>query len=301
LGVKFNTLLALVAAVEEGSLRAAARRLSISQPAVTKLMREIENDVGAPLLQRSTGGVFPTAQGKVLYEHACRALRELDDARGLIGQLGGNMIGEISITAVPLAVLLLIPETMRTFGRDYPQIQLRVREELYIAQLTLLREGAADIAIGPIPEQLPAGEFEVEALMPIEMAVVVGKANPLARARSLRELVDARWVYTSTAGKSGYARMLFEKHGLVPPAPAAMVNSTLVLLALLSQADHVGLLPLPIARHALAAPFISVVAIEEGHLDLTLGAIVRRSSLHKPAVRHFIAHLHRAAQQALKA
>ncbi|WP_326543434.1 LysR family transcriptional regulator [Pseudorhodoferax sp.] len=295
MGIKLAALQTLLAAVEEGSLRGAARRLGVSQPAVTKAVRELERSVGAPVLQRSTAGVFPTAQGQVLLEHGRRALRELDDAQAQIDQLGGRMIGELGVSAVPLAVMLLIPETMRTFGRDYPDIQLRVREELYVAQLTLLREGEVDVIVGPIPDTLPPGEFEVEELMPIRMAVVVGRGNPLARARSLRQLAGARWVFTSLTGKSGYARQLFELHGMVPPAPAAVVNSTLALLALLTQGDYVGLMPLPIAEHPLAAQFMAVVPIKEGHLPLRLGAIVRRGGLLKPALRHFVAHLHRAA------
>ncbi|WP_235579108.1 LysR family transcriptional regulator [Pseudorhodoferax sp. Leaf274] len=297
MGIKLTALQTLIAAVEEGSLRGAARRLGVSQPAVTKAMRELERAVGAPVLQRSTAGVFPTAQGKVLLEHGRRAMRELDDAQEQIDQLGGRMVGELGVGAVPLAVMLLIPETMRTFGRDYPDIQLRVREELYMAQLTLLREGEVDVVVGPIPDNLPPGEFEVEALMPIEMAVVVGKGNPLARARSLGQLVAARWVFTSLTGKSGYARQLFDLHGLTPPMPAAVVNSTLALLALLTQGDYVGLMPMPIATHPLAAQYMAVVPIKEGHLPLTLGAIVRRGALLKPALRHFVAHLHRAALQ----
>jgi len=289
--------MALVAAIEDGSLRAAARRLGISQPAVTKLVRELERDVGAPLLQRSTGGVFATAQGKVLCEHARRAMRELEDAKEQVDQLSGRMMGELSIAAVPLAVVALIPEALRTFGREYPDIQVRIREELYIAQLSLLREGAVDMLIGPIPNGLAAGEFEVDELIPIEMAVVVGRRNPLARARSLKQLAGARWVYTSPTGKASYARRLFEQNGMTAPVPAAMVNSTLVLTTLVSEGDYVGLMPMPLAMHPAAASFMSVVPIREGHLAMTVGTIVRRGASLKPAVRHFVAHLHRAAQQ----
>ena len=68
--VKLHTLQALIAAIDEGSLRAAARRLRVSQPALTKMVRELELELGATLLQRSTKGVLPTPQGKVLVEHA---------------------------------------------------------------------------------------------------------------------------------------------------------------------------------------------------------------------------------------
>lgn len=293
--MKLAALQTLIVAVEEGSLRAAARRMGVSQPSVTKTIRELERSIGAPVLQRSTAGVFPTAQGSVLLNHGRRALRELDEAQQQIDQLEGRMIGELSIGAVPLAVMLLIPETIRTFSRDYPAIQLRVREELYIEQLTLLREGGVDVVIGPIPENLPPGEFEVEELMPIEMAVVVGKGNPLETARSLESLNTARWVFTSLTGEASYARQLFEQHAIAPPTPSAVVNSTLSLLALLTQSDFVGLMPVPIAKHPLAMQYLTVVPIEEGHLPLKLGAITRRGALLKPALRQFVTHLHRAA------
>jgi LysR family transcriptional regulator, regulator of abg operon len=114
--VKLATLKALVAAIEEGSLRAAARRVGVSQPALTKMIRELERELATTLLARSTTGVVATAQGKVLYERACAADRELGQAVDQIRQLGGRMVGDLTIGAVPLAVMLLIPETLRTFG-----------------------------------------------------------------------------------------------------------------------------------------------------------------------------------------
>lgn len=296
--MKLNGLNALVAALDEGSLRGAARRLGVSQPAMTKALRELEREVSAPLLQRSTTGVSATAQGRVLYEHARAVNRELDSAMQTIGQLGGRMTGELKVGAVPLTMLLLIPETMRTFGKSFPDIQLRLREELYVAQLTLLRGGEVDVVLGPVPEALPHGELHAETMLPIEMAVVVGKNSPLAKCRSLTELLQARWVFTSTSGTTSYAKLLFERNGLLPPKPAAMVNSTLGLMALIAGGDHVGLMPMPIASHPAASQFMDIVPIREGHLALKLGAIYRQDALLKPMVRHFLSHLHRAAHQA---
>ncbi len=293
--MKLSALHALVAAVEEGSLRAAARRLGVSQPALTKLVRELERELNAPLVMRSTTGVTPTAQGKVLVDRARAVARELDRAVEEVRQLTGDMVGELAIAAVPLAVLALIPETLRTFSREFPGIRLRITEELYIAQLGRLRAGEVDVAVGPIPESLPVGEFATAALMPIQMAVVVRKGSPLARAGSLRQLAHARWVYTSATGATGYGRMLFEHHGMPAPPAAAVVNSTLALMAVIGSGDYVGLMPMPIATHPAAAPFLAVVPIREGHLRLTVGAITRPETLLKPAARHFISHLTRAA------
>lgn len=292
--MKLTALQALIAAVDEGSLRAAARRVGVSQPALSKGVRELELELGATLLQRTSKGVQPTPQGRVLVDHARKAVRELDAAVTQINQIGGRMVGQLRIAAVPLAVPTLIPETLRTYSREFPDIQLQLREELYLAQLGPLRQGDADVAIGPIPDQLPAGEFQVEPLMPIDLVVVAGQGSALARARSLRELAGARWVYTSPSGHAGYAHLLFTRHGLPPPEPAAIVNSTLALLALIGGGDCVGLMPRPFASHPAAWPHLSVVPIEEGPLSLTLGAMVRPDAALKPAVRGFLTHLQRA-------
>ncbi|MEX8494999.1 LysR family transcriptional regulator [Sphaerotilus sp.] len=295
--MKLTTLNALIAAVEEGSLRAAARRIGVSQPALTKMVRELERELSATLLTRSTTGVIPTTQGKVLYERACVAVRELSGAVEEISQLGGQMVGELRIGAVPLAVMLLIPETVRTFSREFRDVHLQIREELYIEQLTNLRRGDVDIALGPIPDHLPAGEFQTEVLTSVTMVVVVRRGSPLAEACSLAELREARWVYTGMSGVTGYARRLFEQNGLQPPQVGATVNSTLGLLSLIASGDYVGLMPRPLALHPAAAPFLAIPPLQEGGLALTVGVITRVDTALKPVMRHFIAHLHRAAYQ----
>lgn len=293
--MKFNALQALVAAVEEGSLRSAARRMGVSQPALTRLVRELEIQLSAPLLVRTSQGVQPTAQGQVLFEHARKVSQELGEARDKIHQLGGDMRGTLDIEAVPVAVMLLIPETLRTFGREFPGIRLRVSETLFIEQLQRLRNGQADMVVGGIPEGLASGEFVTEALIDTTMVVVARKGSPRAKARRLSQLADAQWVYTNPMTDRGYAALLFEAHGLPPPPVGAVVNSTLTLLSLVANGDFVALMPQQIAQHPLAAPYISVVPVAEAGLPLTVGAMVRRGSVVSPAIRHFIAHLHRAA------
>jgi LysR family transcriptional regulator, regulator of abg operon len=298
--MKLSTLKALVAAVEEGSLRAAAQRVNVSQPALTKMVRELEVELSATLLVRTSRGVVPTAQGKVLYEHSLRVVRELGAATAEISQLGGKIAGELTVGAVPLAVMLLIPETLRTFGREFPDIRLRVSEELYIAQLQRLRTGEVDIAVGGIPDGLSTGEFVTEELMTTSMVVMVRKGSPRARTKSLTQLADAKWVYTGATNEAGYAKLLFERNGLPPPPVGAVVNSTLALLSLVATGDFVGLMPYQIAIHPMTSQFLDLVPIEEGGLPLAVGAIVRSDSVVSPVIRHFIAHLHRAAHQLSK-
>lgn len=295
--MKLATLNTLIAAVEEGSLRGAARRVGAAQPALTKMIRELELEIGAPLLQRTSRGVLPTAQGKVLYERALKARRELNLALDEISQMGGKMVGELHIGAVPLAVMLLIPETLRTFGQDFPDIRLRISEELYVQQLQKLRAQEVDVTLGGVPGDLSTGEFFVEPLMKTSMVATVRKGSPWLGARRLADLQTARWVLTGAGSESGYAKLFFEHHGLPPPRAGAVVNSTLALLSLVATGDYVALMPRQIALQPFAAQFISVVEIEEKGYELEVGAMLRSDSVVSPVLRHLIAHLHRAAHQ----
>jgi LysR family transcriptional regulator, regulator of abg operon len=293
--MKLTNLQALVTAIDQGSLRAAARSLGITQPALTKSIKDLEMEVGTGLLLRNSKGVFPTAQGSVLYKHALVVFKELAEAREDLRQLSGNTGGHISVAAVPLAVFLLIPETLRTFTAEFPHTNLQVSEELYMAQLQRLRKGEVDLAVGGIPDGLPMGEFLIEPLIKTTMVVVVGKTNPLRHVQSLSDLTNAKWVYTATNSEKGYARRLFELHGLNPPPAGAVVNSTLALLSLVVGSNYVGLMPEQITQNPALAPFIQVVPIREKGLPLDVAVMIRQDNVVKPIIRHFIAHLHRAA------
>jgi LysR family transcriptional regulator of abg operon len=86
-------------------------------------------------------------------------------------------------------------------------------------------------------------------------------------------------------------------HGLPPPPVGAVVNSTLALLSIVATGDFVGLMPRQITAHPLATQFLSVVPVREQGVPVSVQAITRRDAVVAPAVRHFIAHLHRAAHQ----
>ncbi|MEY4295005.1 MAG: hypothetical protein RLY82_693 [Pseudomonadota bacterium] len=294
---KLQALRYLVAAIDAGSLRLAALDLRISQPALSKAIQELENQFNAPLLTRSQSGVAATAQGQLLYEQAQKIHQNLQLAHEQIQQLSGQMVGKLTIGAVPLAVMLLMPQTLQSFRRDFPDIQIRLSEELYIAQLQRLRKGDVDVAVavGGIPYGLSTTEFHTEALLTTTMVVVVRKGHPLRKARTLSDLARAPWVYTGADTEQGYARVLFLANGLPEPPVGGIVNSTLALISLVTSSDCIGLMPEQIANHPLSKPFLTVVNIKEKGLPLTVGVIVKRSNAIKPIVRHMIAHLHGAA------
>ncbi len=296
MSVKLHALQAFVAAIEDGSLRSAGRRLGYSQPALTKMIKDLEFELAAPLLVRNARGVIPTEQGRLLLEHARRVQTELVQARQQIAQLGGVMRGELRISACAAALARLVPQALRSFAPEFPGIRLQVSEECHVEQIEKLRNGSSDVAIAALPASMADDEFQVHRLLGSRMAVVARRGSAQARASALRELADANWVHLGTGAERACARSLFDAAGLdVEPVDVA-VNTTLALISLVAHAGYVGLIPVECLGNAMAEGTVQTVALPLPDLSIKIGALVRVHPLNGLANRYFMAHLHRAAQ-----
>src|SRR5882757_6028819 len=107
--MKLHQLAALVSASESGSLRQAAGKLRVSQPALSRSVRELENELGVKLLDRTALGVEPTAYGKALILRCKIIDSELRQAKDDIAQLRAATHGDLRIGATPVAAFSLLP------------------------------------------------------------------------------------------------------------------------------------------------------------------------------------------------
>ena len=103
-------LIALLTVQETGSIRAAARSLFQTQAAVTKTIKNLENDIGATLIIREARGVHLTEDGETLALHARHALRELELARDQIRMRQGDQQSAISLAVTPAVMYTVLPE-----------------------------------------------------------------------------------------------------------------------------------------------------------------------------------------------
>ncbi|NLH79220.1 MAG: LysR family transcriptional regulator [Phyllobacteriaceae bacterium] len=133
--------------VESGSLSKASRCLFVAQPALSQQLAKLEDEVGKPLLQRSSRGVTPTENGLALYHHARFVLRQIDQALSIARKESGEVQGMVSVGLPATTVLALGLPLMKRIRAKYPGILLNVVEGMSGHLAHMMRLGQLDLAI----------------------------------------------------------------------------------------------------------------------------------------------------------
>jgi LysR family nitrogen assimilation transcriptional regulator len=140
-------LTALVTVAETGSVTRAARLLHMVQPAVTRQIRTLEEEIGVALFDRTRQGMVPTAAGELLVERARRALHELERARAEIRPEPGGVTGIVSVGLLESVVDILAQPVAAAIADRYPGIELRILTGYSGHLQQWLAEGDIDVSL----------------------------------------------------------------------------------------------------------------------------------------------------------
>jgi len=149
--------------VESGSLSKASRQLFIAQPALSLQMSRLEDEVGKPLLVRSSRGVKPTENGEALYHHAKFMLRQLNQAVAVARNEHAHISGRVTLGLAPTTVCALGLPLVTYLRRTYPGIMLNVVEGLSGHLEHMARMNQLDLAVLFRPNA--ASEMQAEPLL----------------------------------------------------------------------------------------------------------------------------------------
>jgi len=301
--MKLNHLRDMLAVAERGSLRAAARYLGVTQPALTRSIQELERELGVPLFERQSTGVVVTEMGALFVRRANAVRSELVRAREEIDQIRGKTHGQLRVCMSTVPHIALLPYALPAFRARYPDVHLDISEGLFPTIETSLRSGVVDVFFGPPPMQAPGADLIVEKLFTNTRVILGRKGHPLTHARSLRELIDAQWLSTSVFLKPDEELApLFTEHGLPVPRLVVQGHSALTMVVTIAYTDLLGMLPVqwlefPLTRDALQKievveplPAPPICLVRRAGLPLTPAGeyfcdMMRRASAHVKAAR----------------
>lgn len=161
---------ALVAVVEEGSFGAAAKRLHLTQPPLSARIKALEEELGAPLIERGPRHSTPTEAGRLLAERARRLLLLADAAKEEVAQLGEGVRGVLRLGVISSCGPTLFTPALGGFCRRYPELRIEVQEGNSYELVELLRSGVIEAAVLRTP--FPAEGLSLLPLHTEPMAVV---------------------------------------------------------------------------------------------------------------------------------
>jgi len=293
--MEIRTVDYFLAVAEAGSLTAAAKLLDISQPALTKAIRRLEDETGAALFTRGARGVELTPFGRSFHRHARAVQSTMVDARNELEALQEGRAGVVRIGAGPTWLQQIVPQAVRLFRQEFPNVMLQIRGGLDDVLRHALREAPLDLVLAAIPEGAEEPDLSFTPLLVDEYQVIANRRHPL-RARDdikLTDLLAYPWILPApTSYLTRRLYTIFRAAGL--PTPRAIVET----------ADLTGL-KIALMRSPAGSDYLSFHGVEhlrsEGPTGIEplpvrgaawqrkAGIVTRRGLPPNPPAEHFAA------------
>ncbi|EIK93486.1 LysR family transcriptional regulator [Pseudomonas sp. M47T1] len=214
--MKLHQLRAMVSICESGSIQEASRLLHISQPALSKGIKELEAELGVPLLIRSNRGITATEYGERLVRRARLILEEVRRAREEIDTLKGVMDGKLSIGVSPVTPGAQFVNSLNRYRKRYPKVHIQIHELRPSKLMEGLREGLLDMALTSLPPTRSTDGFHWVELFEQPAVLAVRKGHPLADATSLAQLRELDWLLQDSLEQSK-VNVMFEDNDIAWP------------------------------------------------------------------------------------
>ena len=273
----------------------AAERLHVTQSTLSHQIKQLEDELGTPLFDRSGKQVRMTEAGEILRSHMTPALEQIDLGLQAMRTPAEAVTGSIRLGTTPSFNTRMVPQCVATFLNHYPSVQGNVEELAAAKILQRLRSGHLDMAVSYPPGD--SSELWFEPLYNEELRLVVGVSHPLARRRRVRmvELHNVRMVLLST---QFLTRKLLDDcfvAARAKPVVSAQLNSVAPMLELIRQTDLAGI----IAETAIhPAADLRSIPLEDPTPIRTPGLLWKRGATGSPTVRQLAGIIRDAVGQA---
>lgn len=275
----------LIAAVEEGTLSAAARARHLTQPGVSLQIKALEEDLGARLLHREGRSVRPTQAGEVVLRHARRALDAARTLRSEVDEVRGLVRGSLTLGVTDAAASGILPAAFVIFHGRHPGIEVLVEVHGTGPLLERLRSGHLDLALGTLPVEAP--DVAVGPLLTEHLALV---APPQAKRRKAEEVLE-RFPFIAYPRNSVTRSLIDEalsRAGLCA-RPVMEIGQPTVSVRLVEAGLGVSVLPEAVFADALRRNRLVRIAPRRIHIPRSLGMIRSTRREPEPAARAFAA------------
>jgi DNA-binding transcriptional LysR family regulator len=273
-----------------GSMGKAAAQLSVSQPAISKAVADLEYALGVRLLDRSQSGAEPTAYGRALLDGGLKAFDELKQAVKQIEFLADPAAGEVRVGSTVIVASSFIPTLVDRIAQRYPRVsvQLLAAEAAMVYRALEARDVEVVIAgiFGGASDSMNA-----EVLYEDPFVVAAGAGNPLCRRRrvKLADLMSEPWTLPPPGSPSGAIIVeIFRASGLDLPRAALVTSSVPARTALLASGRFLTVVPASVLRLGGASREIKALPVVTPRRGRPIGILTLKGRSLSPMAQLFI-------------
>lgn len=289
-GMELRHLRYFVAVAEELSFRKAAQRLNVSRPALSKQVKDLEDEIAVKLLDRDTVSVSLTKAGEIFLEDAQRLLDQAEQAIERANEAQSGHRGKLRIGSVGIIATDFLPKTLKIFHQKFPGVEVEFVEMLPAEQLHALASGKIDIgfAYGNEVQNMPS----LRSLCVIHsiFGVAVSRQHPLAGRKEVT-IKDLRWetlLCLGGDGKSSHREAICQIYTAegTKPSKHRKIEGFDSMVTLIAADQGISLLPHVLDLATQDVVIIPLVSLHST-LDFHMWAVWQR---HSPShhVKHFV-------------
>jgi DNA-binding transcriptional LysR family regulator len=286
MGIDLGDLQAVVTLAETLHFGRAADRLHVSQPALSKRIRRIEEEIGGPLLTRRYRDVRLTEAGRLLADRGRQLLQQSSAAVALSQRAVRGEAGLLRIGFGIASILGLLPKVLLRFRRAHPDVQLELRDMSTPEQVAAL--GAGDIDVGFVRLPVSDDRLVVRPVLDERLVAALGPRSPWSPRLGLRSVASEPFIIVARARSASFynhALAICAASGFTPRV-VQEANELFTVLSLVGAGLGVSLVPRSTALMRL--PGVRFREVKLGEAAWDIGLAWRRESADLPLVQRFV-------------
>jgi DNA-binding transcriptional LysR family regulator len=281
------------------SILKASKRLSLTQPTVTKALQDVETTLGLKLFERTNRGIEPTEYGEIFARHAKVLLAQLRHAAEELENLRVGYSGKVTVGTLLAASASILPDAIVLLKKERPGVAISVIVGTYDILMPSLLAGDLDMVLGRLPSEGHSRALVYEEFYAEPSCVVVRRGHPLTRKRrlALRDLTNEPWLLPlpETALHRQIERAFIDAGASLPKNVIESV-SILTNRVLLRKSDCIGVMPYHVALDDVEHGLLAILPVKLKSLESPVGVIVRAPGDLPPAASALREYLRAAAK-----
>ncbi len=284
--LKTRQLLLIVALSEEGNIHRAAQVLNMTQPAASKLLKDLEEMLGVSLFERLPRGMRPTWYGDTMIRHSRAALASLNQAHEELLAAKNGQFGQVNLGSITAPGLALLPPTVAAVKQAHPNLHITIQIEPSNVLIERLNRGTLDMLVGRLSPEHDKAALRYESVSDEPICAVARPGHPLLTAvnPNLEDVFRYGWI-VPPAGSVLRHRfdMMIQEQGLQPPTNCVESGAFLFIGKMMQQSDMVSVMATDVARYYANHGMLSIVPVHFPCEMEPFGFITRRDRLLSPA------------------